>query len=566
MNDELDAELWSSQDASAEFDTFTDDVGNTIRELRGPEPLRSLRNRGPTVYNSSQLDRHTGTQTWAVKGDDVESQTLFDTDRLRPVEAFAMDHRRRSNVQLNLNRTDTQREPLREDFEARDTQLYSGYNPVRPQQMRHFVPTRRGVQEVSVVGVERRLEHRAAVASDHEDPLKAGAHRKVSDETRGRVSRWEERAGRGTLLKLGEWTGLQSLDPNDRVSAQTARSAVRGGATLSQTDSVLSKIANRVTSHDHPWKQVEERADVTLSSHDSQPGGDSRATRSDARRSALAAEDTVLGSHDSVEARDPRRSTFSDAARVAADLVLGVQDSKPRSGTAIVGRRNVLVRAMASDVTPTRRIGPAPGQGGGWHNYEGEHRRVLESARARDSAADSQNVERIVADAMERRNSVAAQHSRRLRDDPAAGRVGPSSHSDAAVLPREEVRLGGSDATRLEQERRDRIERHARRSDASNARPWSTSSTIPVVPVARDSVDVTLPPVESQPQRRWRDGGVVSARQEPLSAGPSRGLVTGETSERVPRRSVAANPGRAMHPHLRGDAPSLYLSPESLRA
>ena len=107
---------------------------------------------------------------------------------------------------------------------------------------------------------------------------------------------------------------------------------------------------------------------------------------------------------------------------------------------------------------------------------------------------------------MEHRIGVAAEHARRLRDDPVAGRVGPESHSGCdAARPLEEVHIGGSDATRLEQDR-DRIERPARRSDASNARPWNTTSTIPVVPVARDSVEVTLPPVESQPQRRWRDG------------------------------------------------------------
>jgi hypothetical protein len=567
MDDDLDASLWTSRDASVEFESFTDEFGGTVRELMVPTEPKSLRDRGPSEYNSRQLDRHTGSQFWAKKGDDIESETVFDSDLLfRPVETFASDHRRRSAVQLNLNRNDTQNETLREDFTPRDASLYNGYNTIAPKQMRHFVPTRRSAQELNVVGTERRLEPRAAMSSDHEDPLKAGLYRKGDDEMRGRVSRLEERAGMSTTFHMGEWSGLHSLAPNDRVTSSSSRDMVRGNAPLSQFDSALSQVTNRVTFHDRPWGQTKKRADVTLSSYDSQPGGDTRATRNEQSRRSLEAQDTVLGSYDSVVTRDPQRSTFSDAARIAADLVLGVQDSRPRSGTALVGMRAVPLKAMASDVVPSKRVGPLAGREG-WNDYAGEHRRIMESARARDAASDSQHVERVVADHMERRNSVAAEHARRLRDDPVVGRVGLGrSRRDAPSVPHDEVRIGGSDATRLEQDRRERIERHARPSEMTQARAWNTTSTIPVVPVARDAVDVTLPPVVSEPQRRWRDGGVVSARQEPLSAGPVRSLVTGSTSESTPRRDSMGVVGRPMHSHVRTDTPSLYLSPESLRA
>lgn len=567
MDDGLDASLWTSRDANVEIESFTDEFGGTVRELMAPTEPKSLRDRGPSEYNSRQLDRHTGSQFWASKGDDVESETVFDSDRLfRPVENFASDHRRRSAVQLNLNRSDTQRETLREEFTPRDAALYSGYNTIAPKQMRHFIPTRRSEQELGVVGTERRLEPRAAMSSDHEDPLKVGLYRKSDDETRGRVSRLEERAGMSTQLLMGEWSGLHSLAPNDRVTSHSSRDLVRGDASLSKFDSALSQVTNRVTFHDRPWGQTKTRSDVALSSYDSQPGGDSRATRNEENRRSLEAEDTVLGTYDSVASRDPQRSTFSDAARIAADLVLGVQDSRPRSGTALVGTRTVPIKAMASDVVPSKRIGPVVGRDG-WNDYAGEHRRIMDSERARDAASDSQHVERVVADHMERRNSVAAEHARRLRDDPVVGRIGPGrSRRDAPSVPHDEVRIGGSDATRLEQDRRERIERHARPSEMTQARAWNTTSTIPVVPVARDAVDVTLPPVMSEPQRRWRDGGTVSARQEPLSSGPTRSLITGDTSESNPRRDSMGVVGRPTHAHVRTDTPSLYLSPESLRA
>lgn len=567
MDDDLDASLWTPRDTSVEIESFTDEFGGTVREMMAPMEPKSLRDRGPSEYNSRQLDRHTGGHFWASKGGDVESDTVFDSDLLfRPVETFASDHRRRSAVQLNLNRNDTQRETLREDFAPRDESLYNGYNTIAPKQMRHFVPTRRSEQELAVVGTERRLEPRAAMSSEREDPRKVGLYRKADDEMRGRVSRLEERAGMSTGLHMGEWSGLHSLAPNDRVTSSSTRDLVRANASLSQFDSALSQVANRVTFHDRPWGQTRRRADVTLSSYDSQPGGDSRATRNEQSRRSLEAEDTVLGSYDSVANRDPQRSTFSDAARIAADLVLGVQDSRPRSGTALVGTSAVPLKAMASDVVPSRRVGPVTGREG-WNDYAGEHRRIMESARARDAASDSQHVERVVADHMERRNSVAAEHARRLRDDPVAARIGPGrSRRDAPSVAHDEVRLGGSDATRLEQDRRDRIERYARPSETSQARAWNTTSTIPVVPVARDAVDVTLPPVMSEPQRRWRDGGAVSARQQPLGAGPARPLVTGDTSDSTPRRDSVGTVGRPMHTHVRTDTPSLYLSPESLRA
>ena len=568
MDDDLDADLWTSRDATVEFESFTDEFGETVRELMVPMEPKSLRDRGPSEYNSRQLDRHTGGQFWASKGGDVESDTVFDSDRLhRPVETFASDHRRRSAVQLNLNRNETQNETHRESFARRDRSLYNGYNTIASKQMRHFVPTRRSEQELSVVGTERRLEPRAAIPGDHEDPLKVGLYRKRDDEMRGRASRLEERAGTTTQLHMGEWSGLHSLAPNDRVTSRSnRRDLVRGDVPLSQFDSTLSQATNRVTFHDHPWGQTNRRSDVTLSSYDSQPGGDSRATRSGQNRRSVEAEDTVLGSYDSIASRDPQRSTFSDAARAAADLVLGVQDSRPRSGTALVGTRAVPLKAMASDVVPSKRIGPAIGREG-WNDYTGEHRRIMESERGRDASSDSQHVERVVADHMERRHGVVAEHARQLRDDPVVARIGLGrSRRDAPSVPHEDVRLGGSDATRLEQERRERIERHARPPDAVQARPWSTTSTIPTVPVARDAVDVTLPPVRSEPQRRWRDGGAVSARQEPLSAGPARPLVTGDASESTPRRSSAGTVGRPAHSHVRTDTPSLYLSPESLRA
>lgn len=567
MEDDLEAGLWTSQDASVEFESFTDEFGDTVRELMAPTEPKSLRDRGPSEYNSHQLDRHIGSQFWASKGGDVESDTVFDSDLLfRPVETFAADHRRRSAVQLNLNRSQMQTETLREDFAARDTSLYNGYNTIAPKQMRHFVPTRRSEQEFGVVGTERRLESRAAMSSDHEDPLKVGLYRKADDEMRGRVSRLEERAGTSTKLHMGEWSGLHSLAPNDRVTSSSTRDLVRASASLSQFDSELSQMTNRVTFHDRPWGQTKERADVRLSTYDSQPGGDSRATHNEQIRRSLEAEDTVLGSHDSVATRDPQRSTFSDAARIAADLVLGVQDSRPRSGTSLVGTYQVPLKAMASDVVPSKRVGPVTGREG-WNDYAGEHRRVMESARARDAASDSQHVERVVADHMERRNSVTADHARRLRDDPIAARVGLGrSRRDAPSVPHDEVRLGGSDATRLEQDRRERIERHARPSEMTQARAWNTTSTIPIVPVARDAVDVTLPPVMSEPQRRWRDGGAVSARQEPLNTGPTRPLVTGDVSEATARRSSVGTVGRPTHAHVRQDTLSLYLSPESLRA
>ena len=340
MDEELDVGLWSSP---AEFVSFTDEYGETIREAKPPSPLKDMRERGPSEHNSRQLDRHMGRQFWANKGDDVESETVFESDLLfRPVQQFATDHRRRSAVQLDLNRNVTQRETLREDFEPRDANMYSGYNPIVPKKMNHFVPTRRGEQELAVVGAERRAEPRSAMPSKHEDPLRAGLFRKEDDEERGRVSAQTTRAGRNTSLRMGEWSGLQSLDPNDRASAQSApRRLVRGDASLSQYDSVLSHVSNRVTHPDRPWGQSRERADVSLSSFDSHLGRASHATRSDHVGRAPDAEETVLGTSDSNAARDPQRSTFSDAARVAADLILGVQDSQPQSGTSLIGAPSI---------------------------------------------------------------------------------------------------------------------------------------------------------------------------------------------------------------------------------
>lgn len=565
MNDNIDIGLWTSQDATVEFESFTDEFGETISELKAPIPQRSLRDRGPSEYNSRQLDRHTGGHFWATKGGDVQSDTPFDTDLFRPVEQFVSDHRARSAVQLNLNRNDTQHETLREDFNPRDSSLYSGYNPILKKSMRHFVTTRRAEQQLSVVGNERRHDTRAAIPSDHEDPLRAGLYRKKNDENRGRVSHLDERAGRTTQLEMGEWSGLKSLIPNDRVTSQSTRELIRGDAALSQYDSTLSNMTNRMTSQNRPWGQTKERSHVTLSAHDSQPGIDSRATRNQRHRRSLDTEETFLGSYDSTASRDPQRSTFSDAARIAADMVIGVKDSRVTSDVALIATHTVPLRAMASDVVPTKRVGSVTGREG-WHDYTNEHKRVLESERGRDSASDSQHVERVVADQMERCRGVAAEHARRLRNDPVVGRVGPGrSIYEAPPVPNDEVHLGGSDATRLEQERRDRIERHARPSDATHSRPWNSSSTIPVVPVARDSTDVTLPPVMAKPQRRWRDGGSVSQRQQPLSAGPVRPLVTNGMSDAVPRRDSVGSMGRPVHFHIRSDTPAVYLSQESIR-
>lgn len=562
MTDDLDGELWSSHDASTEFETFTDDFGNTIREAIPPMPVKSLQRKGPMEYNSYQLDRHTGARTWANPSNDVPNEGSFDKDEVRPVDWFVSDHRRRSNVQVNTNRTGTQHEAVSENFEARDPKLYNGYNSIAPPKMRHFVPTRRSTQEASVVGAERRMGDRAAMTGERKDPLKAGMHNKISDETRGRVSRSEERAGQGTALKMGEWTGLRHLPPNDRASGQTSRSAVRGDASLSQSDSARSMIANRVTSHDHPWKQNDERANVMLSSYDSQPGKNPHPTHSDDIRRGVAPENTFIGSYDSVEAPAPQRSTFSDAARAAANLVLGHRDrSKHITRDAPSDNPVVPSRPLALDITPTNRLGPFSGQGG-WHDYGEEHRRVLESVRGRDSKTDSQKVERIVSDSLERKQNLAAAQSRQLRDDPVTGRIGPERHTDAATLPHEEVRAGGSDATRLEQERPNRMEQIARPIELSNARPLSTSSTIPMFAVPRNSVDVTLPPVEPKLPRPLRDGGTVLARHEPLPGHPSTRLVLGDPRERTPRRSILGNSGRPNYSHVRSDMPNMYLSPD----
>lgn len=565
MDEELETGLWTSREEGVEFDTFTDEFGETISELKAPLPLKSLREHGVGEYNSRQLDRHTGGHSWARKGGDVASTELFDTDLIRPVTEFVKDGHRRSAVQINLNRNVTQHETLREDFEPRDTQLYDGYNPLPRRTMSHFVPTRRSVQELSVVGTERRLEPRVPIPSDHEEPTGAGSFHNRDGETRGLASWFTKRAGQETKLHMGEWSGLHSLSPNDRVSVHTSKGLICGDVALSRTDSVLSHVANRVTIHDRPWGQVEERPDVKLSTFDSQPGGSSRVTRSTEQHRALAADDTVLGRYDSTTSRDPQRSTFSDAARVAADLILGTQDSTKRPGTSVIGTGAVSVQAMKSDIVATKRLGTAHGRHG-WYDYAGEHRRVLDSDRSRDSESDSQHVERVVADIMERRNNVVSEQSRRLRDDPVAAHVGRGrSHGDAPSVPFEEVYIGGSDATDMNNERRNRINRRVRNVDAVAAREWNVTSTIPVIPVSRDSVRVTLPPVESQPQRRWRDGGVISARQKPLSAGPMRSLVHGGASEKTPLRSSVGTTGRQNLAHVRSDTPSLYLSSDPLR-
>ena len=220
---------------------------------------------------------------------------------------------------------------------------------------------------------------------------------------------------------------------------------------------------------------------------------------------------------------------------------------------------------MEASVLPPKRVGPASGRQG-WQNYVGEHHRVVESERARDSSSDSRHVERVVADLLERRSGIAAEQSRRLRDDPGSGRVGPGgTQRDAPAIAHEDVRLGGSDATRLQNERQERIERHARPYVSSNARPWNTTSTIPMIPVTRESVHTTLPPVHSQPQRRWRrDEDAV--RQAPLSAGPARSLIRGAPQDSTARRALTGVVGPATHSHVRTDTASLYLSPESLRA
>ena len=489
-----DAEVWGGREFEREMEPPTRD---------------SL---GPSEYNPGTLNRHTGTPTWRTVRNDVPLTDAFDANPgVNPIETFTADHRRRAGVQIALNRTGTQSDAQRENFAPRDSALYAsgGYNPITPaRSMRHFVPTRRGEEAMNVVGAERRLEPRAALESAREDPLRAGAHRKEADAAQGRASHRKERAGRDSLLKMSTWQGLHSLAPNDRVSAPTKRSAVRGDAPLSRWDSVPSgDVAQRVALHAHPWGERRAAEEVALSAYDSQTTGDGvRAVRTDTPRGALAPEDTFIGVHDSNAARAPQPAP--PTRRAAAALVLGARRPPALRWT----RSSRPTRSGARWVTGYLAARRARG---GERGVARLHHRAPARPRGRARAPSPPT----------RRNSSGSGAPERAHPPPrrragsrrsGAGRVAPDAENaaTASAVSGDGVRLGGADATLLYAERRERI-----RARASVRRPQRAPVEFHLASpraATRTALDVALPLARAPPAR-----GAAAIAQRPRRCPPA---------------------------------------------
>lgn len=559
-----DDTLWTSYDD--EFvETFTNEYGDTVREMRAPAPIPSLRRSGDVgpkeTDNFSTLQRHNGDRRWAVKGNDVEAEDTFETDRLsRPVEQFVKDHRTRGGVQLNLNRNNTQPGKQREEFEPRATELYNGNNPIRLPTLKHMITTRRGEQEASVVGAERKGDSRYALSSDREIARSVGEYKKKDDEERARASHMTKQAGSGTKLKMAQWSGLHSMAPNDRATAWNKAALIKGKAVLSQYDSTTSGDPNRVTSSALTAPHV--RGDIVLSSYDSQLAGKARVTHNDVKSFANPS-DVVLSQHDSVKAFNNNRlsTILSYATRFVSSFAIGASDSQPRRDD-LLQIATIPAAALRSEMVPTKSIGPVTGSAGR-DDHRGEYARVMESVRARDLKQDSKTVERLVANMFEQRKGKDMEYSRRLRNGPIGGSIhaGRSEH-EALPVAHEGVRVGRGDAKRLE-DRRNRNNEYRRGENAAHSRVWNAKSSVAMVPVARTSVDVVQEAIPSQPPRRWK--GIDTSRRSPTIAGPPKPFThITEDTKHASRRTIASNPGRPTHATSRA-TPSMYVSIESLR-
>lgn len=546
-------ELWKIGEAEGDdgdLQEFTDALGTTRHERMRAMPPRDMREYGLTP-NTRRLDAHTGVQTWASKGGDVESVDDFDTDRRdRAAEAFAQASRTVIAPRISMHRNGTQEMSERDAFLSRGD-MYHGYNEHIPRGMKTLIPTRRGATSMDVTGHERRhstvtapsvpvdvapslktdaynpqgTTHRVAARGDdrvtvHPDSTHMGAHGLTALRTTGVVTP----ANYATIplapipppMRTGEGdTGDAMRRVTHLRGNATAR---RGGAELSQHDSVTTVVrGSTVVVSEHP----------------------------------AAAAHVPLRNADSTATPGARRLTFDQtAAAAAAQVDLASHDSTSNIGWD-VQRTHHDSAAARGDVT-MRRTGPAAARPGP-RVHDSEYTRALVSARARDQRGDSARVERVVADLLTSRqlSLAASHHARALRADSIRTRDATRTHNTLLHRALQSVRRLMDDTTEF--------------TMPTAASHIGVHQPTPVAEhrlADADDVDGrTGPqvfahggPVHSTNARKWADDGSTSRSRVPLAAGATKhaassvsdrgGMGVRSTETPTPRPAVMTHASR----------------------
>lgn len=397
--------LWAMDEETGEegeVGTYEDALGRTKTERLAPLPPPMMgEGKGASSASSRKLDSHTGALAWATKGGDVPNQDpFFDDDRIRPVDQFAATTRARSSVHIGRNRDGTQPEAAHERLSVPRSDLYRGYNvdPSSTRVPKVFPDTRRGLTPLHVVGAERAASVPALPLplSREAAPLASDAADATSSRTRGiRTSGGDARSSAAVPAHMSADVGMRSLAPRRAADNLPDEPTLRA-AVVPSLRSLWRAVdpSSRVTQLSVPSRRAREGKESTLGD-----GTDVRAraavpTRTGeegraAERGAPAREARSDARPVSAPPANPRTS-FSDAAAVAAEVVLGTADSRAARPTAREHAAETEALPLASRVPASRRFAPldAASQARG-DRVEAHAPRVAAEHRARDGRAPS---------------------------------------------------------------------------------------------------------------------------------------------------------------------------------
>lgn len=521
------ATLWSVEEheEEREEDTFVDAMGQTQTERLTPMPPPRLLTRGAPSSSSSSsflLDRHTGTHHWARRGGDVENTEGFDDDVLRPAALLAEASKRRSRVQIQLNRTGTQTAPESAQASQARTDLYHGYNPLA-RTPKPLPPTRRGVASLSVVGAERNRGSYQAMEASHVPTLRVGAHDLAEAKTRAQRSEVIAASWKTSAVHLGGQDGkVRKPLPGRRAADVAPLAAERAVLPHAPTRTLWQQTPmakGRITELEE--RRAAARAQPVLSSWDATAVEDRRRTEEGTSERALSAAPDSLGEADSRRTADPRQLTFDQVAAMAADVVLGTADSQRAREAALVTQHPTHALPLPTRVPAAKRLGPARG--------DSALRRVAESlaqalapTRGRKGGADATWTERVVPTRTDetREGFRDAAQERRLPDDAVHARESLAPPEYEERRPLEGARRLGSkrDAVHLEPSAATHTAETwtaAVRAAAARSLSETTLSNLhPALPQPTDPAPLLpAPPVER------RDGARESHRVQPLATG-----------------------------------------------
>lgn len=411
--DEVD--LWATREEDT-FETFTDALGNERRERVPSLPLPDLVDRGAAASNGHKLDMFTTGPARPSKGGEVEA-TPMDPDaqqRKDAVGAYAADWKRRSNVQVDLNRRGLQARAA-SDVERRDD-LYDGNNvKERDAFVKRLQPTRRSTSLFTTFR-ERHDPHavQTALAPEVEEARRAGLWKRrdagggegvapsLSKPARERES---DAVHMGGVHGSADAAALADAGRAATVAHPRARSLAVLGA-----DASVASAAPRASAH---VAKASLGADVTLGTADSVRAARTVAGTAPEDHRAALAPDAVLGVQDALSVDAGDRVTHAPSTYyLHASRQLGSRDSQRADAARASASARPDVSLPGTAPEALEHVHRADGARGRVVAYEEERRRVLDAHRARDLASDAATVERLVHDGLERKAALASARAR----------------------------------------------------------------------------------------------------------------------------------------------------------